>query len=218
MQKFLVIDDHPLLRTGLALTLQSLDAQAVIYEASDIKEALSVLKNHPDLDLVITDLHLPVIDGIAGLSVMRQQHPQLRIVLISAQYTAIDVELAMQRGAAGFIPKSYSSQQISQVLQLILDGGTYHLLEQTSQDTALQFHHPLRSAITDHKSATPTLTDRQMQVLALLVQGKSNKVICDELDLAAGTVKIHISSLLRALRVTNRTQAVLAAAKLGLKL
>lgn len=220
MQEFLVVDDHALVRTGLVLTLQSLDAGSVVHEACDINEALRAIRNHPGIDLVVTDLHLPVIDGLAGLSLMRQVRPQLRVVVITAQYTERDVDLAMARGAAGFVPKSYSSREISQVLQRVLDGGFYRPLDHS------QLHGPATlppepgvHADSDTQTlGSGLLTDRQMQVLALLVQGKPNKIICDELNLAPGTVKIHISSVLRALHVSNRTQAVLEAARLGLKL
>lgn len=220
MQEFLVVDDHALVRTGLVLTLQGLDAGSVVHEACDINEALRVIRNHPGLDLVVTDLHLPVIDGLAGLSVMRQLSPQLRVVVITAQYTERDVDLAMERGAAGFVPKSYSSQQIAQVFQLVLGGGSYRPSEHAQLNGSAP---PLSAAGMGAETEMPSLesgmlTDRQMQVLALLVQGKPNKIICDELNLAPGTVKIHISSVLRALHVTNRTQAVLEAARLGLKL
>lgn len=220
MQEFLVIDDHALVRTGLVLTLQGLDTESVIYEACDVKEALNILRERPGLDLVITDLRLPVIDGFAGLSVMRQLRPQLRVVVITAQYTDHDVEQAMERGAAGFLPKSYSSEQISQVLRHVLAGGSFR---PSDEARLLQPPAPAHGSDAAGPSAgeggsTSPLTDRQMQVLALLVQGKPNKIICDELNLAPGTVKIHISSVLRALHVTNRTQAVLAAARLGLKL
>jgi DNA-binding NarL/FixJ family response regulator len=220
MQEFLVIDDHSLVRTGLVLTLQGLDAQAVVYEAGDIKEALTVLCEHPAIDLVITDLRLPVIDGIAGLSVIKQLCPAARVVVITAQYTEQDVERAMERGAVAFVPKSYTSRQIVDVVRLVLEGKTYRPSEGANLDPTASTD-PLAfacdRALNFGQISTP-LTDRQMQVLALLVQGKSNKVIGDELKLASGTVKIHISALLRALHVTNRTQVVLAAAKLGLKL
>ena len=220
MQEFLVVDDHALVRTGLVLTLQGLDADSVIHEACDIKEALCIIRDHPGLDLVVTDLRLPVIDGLAGLKVMRQMRPQLRVVVITAQYTERDVALAMERGAAGFMPKSYSSQQISQVLQRVLNGGAYRPSDfEQLQLSASPVSASGASVAPDAQAGdSGLLTDRQMQVLALLVQGKPNKIICDELNLAPGTVKIHISSVLRALHVTNRTQAVLEAARLGLML
>ena len=220
MQEFLVIDDHALVRTGLALTLQGMNSQSVVYEACDINEALGIIRQRPEIDLVITDLRLPVIDGLAGLNVIRQLRPDLRVVLISAQYTDREVELAMERGAVGFLSKSCSSQQIVRVLQFVLGGGVYRPTEHTKSEFAapLAMHPDSQTPLDLPKAEHGLLTDRQMQVLALLVQGKPNKIICDELNLAPGTVKIHISSLMRALRVTNRTQAVLEAAKLGLKL
>jgi DNA-binding NarL/FixJ family response regulator len=126
----------------------------------------------------------------------------------------------MERGAAGFLPKSYSSLQISQVLRMVLAGGVFRPSDHTQLPrTAADGPYLEAHAQMGPQDREPALlTDRQMQVLALMVQGKPNKIICDELNLAPGTVKIHISSVLRALHVTNRTQAVLEAARLGLKL
>ncbi len=211
--KFLVIDDHALVRTGLVLTLHSLDPEAVIYEASDVNEAMLVVRDKPDLDLVIIDLRLPVIDGLAGLGLIRQRHPGLRVAVITAQYTPGEVQQAMERGAVAFIPKTFSTPQTLEILRGVLAGGSY-----TPGDPAWEGALAPAPALGSGPDGPSVLTDRQMQVLALLVQGKPNKIIGDELKLAPGTVKIHISSVLRALHVTNRTQAVLAAARLGLKL
>jgi DNA-binding NarL/FixJ family response regulator len=230
MLEFLVIDDHALVRTGLVLTLQNLSAEAVVYEANDMHQALQIVKQQPGLQLVLTDLRLPVIDGMAGLPMLHQVRPDLPVVVVSAQFSKQDVKQAFDRGAVGFIPKTYSSQQISKVIEIVLAGGTYRPDQSDAQD--LQQSRPaaaqsLRPSLTQLSTPTatnspgqqqPALTERQMQVMALLVQGKSNKVICDELGVAPGTLKIHISSILRALKVTNRTQAVLAAARLGLQL
>ena len=122
---------------------------------------------------------------------------------------------ALDEGAMGFIPKASKNDVLVNALRLVLSGGVYLPAQALRQDTPPQ-----------HQAAEPPpssyrdigLTDRQAEVLALLIQGKPNKLICRDLDLAEGTVKIHVTAILKALKVTNRTQAVVAVSRLGLKL
>jgi len=214
VETILIIDDHPLMRQGLAMTMQSLSPSAEVCEASDINEALQIAMQRRDVVLAIVDLRLPMIDGLAGLTLLRQCSPQTKLVVMSAQFGPEDVAQARARGADGFLPKNLSSDDVLRALRSVLAG------ESCFPDGSLglppePMAHTTKTPLAD---AAPVLTDRQMQVLALLVQGKPNKIIGDELGMAPGTVKIHISSVLRALKVTNRTQAVLAAGRWGLKL
>lgn len=196
------------------MTVQNLSPHADVCEASDISEALQIAMQRKDVVLAIVDLRLPMIDGLAGLTLLRQCSPQTKLVVMSAQFGADDVAQARVRGADGFLPKNLSPDEVLGALQKVLAG------EACFPDGSLSLpREPLaHAAKTPTADTAPVLTDRQMQVLALLVQGKPNKIIGDELGMAPGTVKIHISSVLRALKVTNRTQAVLAAGRWGLKL
>ncbi len=197
------------------MTLLNLNPLAQVCEASDMNEAMLLAKHKPDVALAIVDLRLPMIDGMAGLPLLRHLCPHAKLVIMSALFDAKDVAMARSRGADGFLPKSMSADDVLRALRAILNGEPYFF------ETGMQLT-TASPSLTDPLPANceepPTLTQRQMQVLALLVQGKPNKIIGDELGMAPGTVKIHISSVLRALKVTNRTQAVLAAGRWGLKL
>lgn len=209
--KILIADDHALFRDGLRYVLARLgDDAAEIFEAKDGAEALALVAAHPDLDLVLLDLAMPGMDGIAGLRALRARSPSMPVVILSASEEPADIRLALDRGAMGFIPKSSSSEVMLSALRLVLAGGVY--LPPAFLDRSRAGKGPV-------VSATPSLenlglTARQTDVLRLLGQGKSNKEIARALELAEGTVKLHVSAVLRALDAVNRTQAVVAAARL----
>ena len=144
--------------------------------------------------------------------------PELPVVVISASEDPDDVTRALDSGAMGFIPKSQSSQVMINALRLVLAGGVYlppEMVRHARARTGVSGTPP-PSMPTTYRDIG--LTERQAQVLALLIQGKPNKLICRDLDLAEGTVKIHITAILKALKVSNRTQAVIEVSRLGLKL
>ncbi|MBM3344518.1 MAG: response regulator transcription factor [Betaproteobacteria bacterium] len=179
--------------------------------------------SHPDLNLVLLDLSLPDANGFEVLHQLREAHPGIPVVVLSATDDAATVMRALDDGAMGYIPKTSSNDVLLGALRLVLSGGVYLPAEVLRQSA----HPPAPASAAPGATDTPEreitcrdlgLTDRQAQVLALVVQGKPNKLICRTLNLAEGTVKIHISAILRALNVTNRTQAVVAVGKLGLKL
>lgn len=215
--KVLVVDDHPLIRQALLVVLTQLDADLQVLEAGNCPDALELAESNADLDLVLLDIHLPGVSGLDALQSFRERVPAVPVVVISASEDPDDVTRALDAGAMGFIPKSQSSQVMINALRLVLAGGVYLPPEMVR-------HAPRNGASRSTASATVTsyrdigLTERQAQVLALLIQGKPNKLICRDLDLAEGTVKIHITAILKALKVSNRTQAVIEVSRLGLKL
>ena len=207
--KILVADDHALIREALRYVLQHLDEQMEMIEAPDGAAALHAAAETPDLDLALLDLGLPGIGGFETLSRLRRAHPLVPVVILSGIEDPQSVAEALHRGAAGFIPKSSANEVMLNALRLVLSGGCYlppQLLNEIGVPPAR-----MSDATTD-----PCLTDRQRQVLTLMAQGKSNKLICRELGLAESTVKIHVSAILKTLGVTSRTQAVIAAQRLGL--
>ena len=218
--KILAVDDHPLIRDALRQVLKVLDPNLNLLSTANAHETLVAASDNPDLNLILLDLSLPDANGFEVLHQLREQHPGIPVVVLSATDDPASVMRALDDGAMGFIPKTSSNDVLLGALRLVLGGGVYLPAEVLRHSTAA---HP-------HPSATPGipqkeitcrdlgLTDRQAEVLALLVQGKPNKLICRNLNLAEGTVKIHISAILRALNVANRTQAVVAVGKLGLKL
>lgn len=215
--RILVVDDHPLIREALGQVLRVLDGKVELLEARDRDEAVEVARSSPDLNLVLLDLALPGAHGFDVLKELRTEHPGVPVVVLSATDTPDIVMRAIDAGAMGFIPKTSPTQVLVQALRLVLAGGVYLPREVLRKDA------DAGSPTTDEQPSLRDprdigLTARQAQVLALMVQGKPNKLICRELNLAEGTVKIHITAILKALNVSNRTQAVIAVGRLGLKL
>ena len=206
--KILVADDHALFRDGLRYLLGQLGAPVEVFEAKDGAGALELVGLHPDLELVLLDLAMPGIDGLAGLRLLRARCPAVPVVILSGSEEPADVRQALDAGALGFIPKSSTSQVMLNALRLVLSGGTY--LPPSYLERTQGMRVPLAASSVDSLGLTP----RQLDVLRLLGQGHSNKEIARVLELAEGTVKLHISAILRALGVNNRTRAVVAAARL----
>lgn len=214
--KILVVDDHPLIRQALPGVLRQLDETGLVLEAPDWPSAAKLVEEHPDLNLVLLDLHLPGVSGLEALSQLRDGNAGIPVVVLSAADDRQTVLEAIDRGAAGFIPKSSSNEVMLNALRLVLCGGVYlppEILDH-ARSTAPA---PARSQTTGQTLAELGLTERQFEVFSLIVQGKPNKLICRELGLAESTVKIHVSAILKAFKVTSRTQAVIAATRLGLQ-
>lgn len=207
--KLLVVDDHALIREGLRQTLRRLADDVDILEAANRAAALESAALNPDLDLVLLDLNLPGEVGFSALEALRNQYPELPIVVLSGNDDREIVRGAIERGVLGFVPKSSSNEVMLSAIRLVLSGGVY--LPPQILDMR-----PPASAEKGDRGAQLNLTQRELDVLALMLQGKSNKLISRELGLAEGTVKIHVTAVLKALRVTTRTQAVVAATQMGL--
>lgn len=213
--KILVVDDHPLIRQALHGVLRQLDDAGQVLEAQDWPRAATLLAEHPDVNLILLDLHLPGINGLDALAQVREQHPAIQVVMLSAADDRETVLEAIDRGAAGFIPKSSSNDVMVSALRLVLSGGVY--LPREILDHARSTAPVARPETAGHTLTEIGMTERQLEVLGLVVQGRPNKLICRELGLAESTVKIHVSAILKALKVRSRTQAVIAATRLGLR-
>lgn len=220
--KLLLVDDHPLFREGVALLLTRLDADLRVLEASTCEEAFRVCAAQPDLDLILLDLYLGGQSGMEALAVFRSRAPHVPVVVMSSSEDEVTVRRALDEGAMGFIPKSSSSEIMLNALRLVLCKGIYlpPLLAAHDHDG---HRLPLPAVTLTAKRSlelTPGdlgLTPRQADVLYLVLQGKPVKLISRELGIGEGTVKGHVSAVLRALNVTTRTQAVVAAHRLGLR-
>jgi DNA-binding NarL/FixJ family response regulator len=227
--KFLVVDDHELIREAMRGALKQLDADAAILEASDTRQAMQLIEgNSTDLDLILLDLNLPDRDGFSVLVELRKSHPSISVVVMSAQQDRDSVVKALHLGALGFIPKSAPRKVILSALQLVMSGGIYIPPQALAQEeppspapSATSKAPSAPAAGSDQAPVSPAdlgLTGRQVDVLALIMQGKSNKAICRALDLSEPTVKSHVSAILRALKVSNRTEIVIAVSALKLEL
>jgi len=218
--KILVVDDHPLILEALHHVLRQLDGGVEVHDARTAEDGKHLVAEHPDAGLLLLDLTLPGADGLSLLAELRAEHPAMPVVVISASDRREDILRAIDLGAMGYIPKSSSNQVMLQALRLVLSGGVYlPPVALTAHDSPVAAPPAAEDAAVAHTSAREIgLTARQAQVLALILQGKPNKVICRELGLAEGTVKIHVAAILRALNVSTRTQAVIEASRLGLQL
>jgi DNA-binding NarL/FixJ family response regulator len=220
--KFLLIDDHALIREALSSVLRELRTDAVVLEAASCQQGTELMREHADVSLILLDLRLPDRDGFDMLAVLRETYPAVGVVMLSAFNDRDNVVRALDQGALGFISKTSSRDVLLGALRLVLAGGIYIPPEilgaaATSPAGTAPPAKPPDSG-PPPSPADLGLTERQVDVLALMMLGRSNKLICRALDLAEPTVKNHVSAILKALKVSNRTEAVLAVAALGWKL
>jgi DNA-binding NarL/FixJ family response regulator len=215
--KILLVDDHQLFREGLVILLKRLDENATAVEAASCAEAFACLNRESDIELILLDVGLPDMSGLDGIAIIREQHPGIPIVVLSSQEDRDSVLRALDQGAMGYIPKTSSSEVMIGALQLILANGIY--LPPVAFMGANPSAQPT-APVARPGSKRPIdlgLSPRQSEVLFQILQGKPSKLICRDLNLSASTIKSHTSAVLRALNVTTRTQAVVAAGKLGLR-
>jgi len=218
--EILVVDDHVLIREALRGVLKEVKGDAIVLEASSCSQAMQVIAEHPNLDLILLDLNLPDRDGFSVLTELGERYPAISVVVLSAQHDRGSVVRALDLGALGFIPKSGQREVMLRALQLVFAGGIYIPPEILARDepSAGQSGKP---PVANRPAVSPAdlgLTERQLDVLSLMMQGKSNKAICRVLNLAEPTVKNHVTAILKALEVSNRTEAVIAVGQLGWKL
>ena len=214
-RKILVVDDHVLIRHALRAVLAQLKRKAVTVEAFDCAEAMRLLEHDSDVDLILLDLTAPDGDGFSALAMLRERHPGTNVVCLAASSDMHEVMRALELGAIGYIPKSTPCEVILSAIELVFCGGIYippDVLGRAPES---------KETAGEASEACPFqlgLTQRQIDVLALLRQGKSNKAIARVLALAEPTVKNHVTAILKALKVASRTEAVIAVEKLRLKL
>jgi DNA-binding NarL/FixJ family response regulator len=221
--RILVVDDHSLIRVGLRHTLTELeDPSLEVLEAGCCAEALDLAARVGSIDLVMLDLNLPDCSGMDGLDRFFQAFPQLSVLALSSNDDPATIRAVLARGAAGYIPKTCLNQILISAVRLVMSGGVYvppaALLRPADRmpECAAALQTPDEAESLEHVSSAAAalgLTERQAEVMCLVAQGQSNKEIALNLNLAAATVKGHISVILRALNVQTRTQAILALIK-----
>ena len=201
--RLIIADDHDLVRDALSLLIRQDLPEAEIWHASDLPEAMMLAEKHPETDLVLLDLHMPGMNGLEGLEQFIETHPAITVIMMSGMIQPGDVNAAFERGARGFIPKTLSGKALVSVLNAVIAGVRFVpdiMLEQKAAGPLAQFD----------------LSPREMEVLQQLANGYSNKVIARELEIEETTVKLHLRALFRKLDVSNRTEAVVVAARQGL--
>ncbi|MCL2830955.1 MAG: response regulator transcription factor [Betaproteobacteria bacterium] len=213
MLRILIVEDHALVREGLAQTLYRLDDEVEILEAGSGAEAQGLLERAGVIDLLLLDLALPGEDGFQFLLKLRRNCPEIPVVIVSAYDDAITIRRALRQGASGFVPKAYSGERLLAALEAVLEGEIYTPEYRPSQNGS-----PAMLPFGGYISAQDFgLTERQSEVLALVVRGCSNRDIADRLGMGEGTVKSHINAIFKALNVSNRVQALVAVTQYGIK-
>jgi len=210
--RILIVDDHTLFRRGFSLLLQRLYPETEIEEASDVATALDVVRRTA-VDLVLLDLAMPGMDGFSGLEQLRDAVPSAAIVIVSAISDSDRIREALERGARGYVLKTINDAALKHALSLVMSGETYVPAELLQERSLKNLGGPGGKGGAENPLAN--LTERQRDVLGLLMTGQSNKEIARDLGLLESTVKAHIKVILNKLSVANRTQAAMVATALG---
>lgn len=211
----LIADDDEFFRMALSTILTNKLGFAEVVQAASLDEAVEKLSARSDISLALFDLAMPGMESPANLRAVRDCFDKLRVAVVSSSKNRRDVLSALEAGVHGYVPKGLGVADLARALQLIVGGVIYVPPWITTLPSAGQEHTaPPRAAATSPRSALAILTPRQRGVLALLVEGKSNKAIARDLDLGEGTVKVHMAALFRSLGVSTRTAAAVAGGRL----
>ena len=219
--QLLVVDDHNLFRRGLTALLSQDGRFQVVAQAADVGEALRELQRHAP-DLILLDNHLPGVRGVDGIAALKMAAPQVRILMLTVSENEEDLAAALKAGADGYLLKTVESDQLCEAIVKVLAGDSV-----VSPEMMTKLVLALRAApaltpvrpVASFDGATPDtamalLSARERDVLRLIAQGDSNKLIARTLDIAETTVKIHVQHILRKLQLSSRVQAALYAAAL----
>lgn len=204
----IIADDHPLFRGALRRAIEGLLPNATVLEAKGLDELSEVLASRRGVDLVLLDLMMPGVQGFSGLIYLRAQQPDVPVVIVSATEDPVVIRRAIEFGASGFIPKSLDIDGIGNAIRLVLAGEVW-VPPEVDLDQAED------KEIADLVRRLARLTPQQMRVLMMLSEGLLNKQIAYALGVSEATVKAHVSAILQKLGVDSRTQAVIAASKIG---
>ena len=221
--KILLADDHGMVRVGLRLFLQRLFEGGEVLECRNYAEAIAACLEPPDLDLILFDRFMPGLEQADSLQKFLVAAGTVPVVMISASEDPAHIWQALDGGARGYIPKTSSEEVMTHALKLVMSGGTYlppNLIASHRGETMnvrKNNERPAQGSSIEPGSRFPVeLTQRQREVLRLLVYGKSNKQIADSLNISEATVHTHVNAIFKTLNVKNRTTAARRAAELGL--
>jgi DNA-binding NarL/FixJ family response regulator len=217
--RILIVDDHPVMRGGIRISLQGFDTATEAIEAADLEEAVHAARRQGPFDLVLLDLKLPAVSGVETLLAFRKAvDPCPPVVVFSATDDRATVIAALDAGAMGFIPKTSTPALLQSALQLVLAKGIYVPPTVLGREEPRRAAKPAPAARPLRKLSELGLTPRQQGVCALIVKGRSVKEIARQLGVSPATVKAHVQPILRALGVVNRTEAIVALHRLGISL
>ncbi|WP_455179896.1 LuxR C-terminal-related transcriptional regulator [Azospirillum melinis] len=218
--RFLIVDDHALVRYGLTLALRQRYEDVEIIEAGSLADAMRKARSEPGLTAILYDLQMGDSDEHSGLAEMLEAAGEVPVIVVSGVTDGNVIASCIRAGARGFVHKGCESTVLDQALPIVLEGGIF-----APAPPAVRGGTPIRIPLP--ASATPVrtesdavngLTERQREVLRLLLEGQSNKEIARALGVLEGTIKVHLRTVMQRLGVRNRTQLALATMKSGIKL
>lgn len=209
--KLLIVDDHPVLREGLAALLRQAGPETDVLLASDAADGLALVEGHADLDAVVLDLMMPGMDGWRAITEFGRKRPELPVIVLSSSEDPQDARKALALGALGYVPKSASQHVLLSAIRIVLNGDLYVPPLVLNAPDVREHGQSARS-----EPGAARLTGRQIEILTMLSKGQPNKTIAATLDLSEKTVKAHITAIFRSLNVVNRTQAAAVGREVGL--
>lgn len=210
----LIVDDHALFREGLRSLLANISPEVAIFEADSVQCAVAECRKR-SFRMVLLDLGLHATDGVESLSAFRAEIADVPVIVLSGEQAPRHIRAAIHQGAVGYIPKTHSAELMITALRFVLAGGIYLPPHVIAEDSEMNSS-PVESAASV-RTAFGRLSSRQMEVAELLLQGSSNKVIARRLAVSEGTVKAHVSAILQVIGARSRVDAVIIAAKSGIK-
>ena len=204
---FIVADDHPMVRDALALALRAAFPKAEVALAGTLDEASGAIAARPDVDLVILDLDMPGMQGLAGVSALRANYPSAPLVIVSATRNAAAMRQVVEMGAAGFIPKSAPMEEIIASVRAVMRGEV--VLPPGASDGALS------STDADLATRAARMTPQQHRVFALMAEGKPNKIIAYELGISPRTVEVYRANVMTKMKAKSLSELVRMAIAAG---
>ena len=199
--RVLVVDDHAILRSGLAAMIDRQTGMVMVAEADNGQQAVELFRRHKP-DVTLMDLVMPVMDGVEAIRAIRREFPQSRFIVLTTFDGDEDIHRAIQAGAQGYLLKGMKREELFEAIKAVHAGSRYI-------PTVVA-----RSL--DARRTRPGLTRRELEVLKLIMDGKSNREIADALSTTEGTVKSYVVNILNKLDANDRTQAVTIALKRGI--
>ena len=212
--KVLIVDDHTLVRKGIATVLQQRFPEAVVVEAAGADEAVAALRVDEDVDVALVDVRMPTRDGLELLKELKGTWPSIPVIMLTSFDHARYVKAALAEGADGYMLKDASPEDLDQAIRVAMAGGG-NVLSARAMRALFEDTGDGGDESEPHRRPE-NLTKRELDILALLAEGRSNREISRHLYLSEKTVKAHLAAVFRKLNVTNRTQAAMAAVTMGM--
>ena len=210
--RILVVDDHALVRRGMSYVVKEGFPDADVVEAESATVALELLHGGADIDIALVDVRMPDLDGLELLRAIKAEWARVPVIMLSTYENAPYVKRALSDGAAGYLLKDATPEDLSQAINVALSGSGNVLSPRVIQNL---FDDQLNGGVDGGRRNEYSLTQRENDILAQLAEGRSNREIAQSLFLSEKTVKAHLAAVFRKLGVTNRTQAAMMAVQMG---